>query len=550
MGYKDKLQPVSPESQGASAAKSYMKKLAPVSESEVVPEKPATPSMSMTQKFLEVEKGVVKGAGDTLVGMSRAGSSIANQTAGRLINLASGKGAVPFKSEELGDTLENPESQFSKSTDAALESKNGYQTAGKVAETAGEFLLPVGGGPGKAVAATLKAANDAARVKKAESAVSRVLQNPDTLVEDARSALSSIDTKGIKTYEDLVSRVKEKIGIIASKQDEAYETSNVRKVLDNLSHNITVGGEKVSQNYVRDALDQLKNFYVKTANPADAKRIEQLVTRASDEGLTVKEINQVAREHGTKLNAFNASGELASGLSKQAAENTRAGVKATVRDLFGNNIAKASDRELTKLIRVKDDAENMAREVQKLSNKIMDRTLGERAGRLVGQVINLAGMNGPKGLIEYFLGRGTGLKTLNALDLQKQLSKNLKLIQKAADPAAAEKDIVVALEQFIKNMTGKAPMLQLPEKTLTKAASDPLFVPQGGNAISKSLQEAADAAGASSGRIARPGSAVPPKPYKAPKGPKPPLYDPYAPEGVIEYGQKPKAKRLPLPVIR
>lgn len=430
--------------------------------------------------------------------------------------------------------------------DAVSSPSNEAQQQGYVGEKISELAVPTG----EAKAAigvgskALGAATEASRVKKATDAVGRVLQGEIKDVPAARDVLSTIERKGINTYQDLVDRLHEKIGIISRTQDKAYEANNSVRTLDNLAHGTTVGGTTVKQNYVKDALDQLENFYTKTNDLPNATRIQQLVEKANTSGLSVKEINNIAREHGANLSGFNASGELASGLSKQAAENTRAGVKATVRDLFGNNLSKISDAELTKLIRVRDLAKDMAEKVNDLSQKIQSRGLGERAGRLIGQAVNLVGLNGPKGFLEYFLGRGTGLKTLNALDLQKQLAKNLKLIQKAADPAALEKDVVTALEQFIKNTTGKLPPLLLPEKA-GAAAPKTIFAAPGGKSLSPALQEAVDAAGAASGRVKPPSSAVFPKPLQKP------LYEPYGPEGVIDFGKKARPKKASdLPTIR
>lgn len=90
----------------------------------------------------EVAKGFGKGLAGGLVDMSRLGSTVANQTAGRVVSAIEGKGFKPLDLTQSGDTLENPESPSSKATDSALKSRNAYQTGGKVAEFGAEMLVP------------------------------------------------------------------------------------------------------------------------------------------------------------------------------------------------------------------------------------------------------------------------------------------------------------------------------------------------------------------------------------------------------------------------
>lgn len=110
----------------------------PVSQSPFQPSVPA-PDVN---GFAEFGKGIVKGAGSTLADMSRMGTAVANQTAGRVVNALGGKGFTPLSNDQLGNDLGNPESPISKTTDNLLESKNNYQSAGKFTEGAAELLLP------------------------------------------------------------------------------------------------------------------------------------------------------------------------------------------------------------------------------------------------------------------------------------------------------------------------------------------------------------------------------------------------------------------------
>ncbi len=510
--------------------------------------KSPTADMSVGQKALEVGKGVVKGGIGTVVDAMQMGDAFANQTAGRVVSAITGKGFKPLSVEDRGGGVEVMGSEKAKETEDKLKASNNYQKAGKVAEFVGEIALPAGALKNLAMKTPLaiRAAEKAIATRQAKisNVIGRVLQGETKDVDTGRKALQQIDTQGVKTYKDLQDRLDERIGIISGKIDETLDTDKLPRILSNLSLETTVGGQKVAANYVDDALKQVEEFYTKTKNVQGAAKIAQLREKANTVGLTVREVNELARLHGRELSAFNASGELASGLSKQAAENTRKGLKATVLDRFGNKITRDADAELTSLIRTRDLAKEMTEKVNDLKQKVQPRSLGNRVGRLLEQALNIASLGTTRGFVQALIPRGQGLKVLNALDLEKQLQKNLKLIEKAADPKASETDIVKALEEFIAN-NGQKPVFLLPGPGQTSRAADSILYAGEKGAASKSLQEASDVAAVQSGRI------KPPKATK-PRGVQD-FAEPYARENelpIIEFGKKPKKPKSDLPTIR
>ncbi len=299
--------------------------------------------------------------------------------------------------------------------------------------------------------------------KEFDSLTGMITQGKTKDIPVAQKALSNIDISGIKTYKDAVSTVDGKIETIATKLDDALKTDKTVHPFETLVSK--------KHNFVDDALKQLDDFYTKTNDIAKKEAVQSMILKAKNEGLTVKEINDIAKLHGQDLNAYNASGELASGLTKQAAENTRVGVKDTARTLFNNPAFKAADEEMSNLIRVKDLFKKQTEEVNKLQQKILPRTLGEKAGRLISQIVNTLGGNAPKGAVEYFLGRGTGLKTLNALDLEKNLQKNLKNLQKLSDPNLSDEQLIKELERISNEM----PEWQKTFKTTSENIKSPIL---------------------------------------------------------------------------
>lgn len=292
-------------------------------------------------------------------------------------------------------------------------------------------------------------ANATVDAKAMDSLAGQIVQGKAGDIIKAKAALSTLDTTGVKTYQDLSKVLGEKISNLSSKLDTTLETKNEVKPASDLVLKSKVGDSTVAHNYVADAISQLKSHYQATNDVNALAKVTQLEEKANTTGLTIKEINDLAKEHGQAINAFNANGQAASGLSKQAAENTRTGLKSTARELFGDPLYKTADQTISSLINTKSLIDDMAEKVGQLSQKIKTRTLGERAGRLAGQVVNTLGLNTPKGLVEYFLGRGTGLKTLNALDLQATLQKNLKSLQEILSQNASDATIESELQKII-----------------------------------------------------------------------------------------------------
>lgn len=304
-------------------------------------------------------------------------------------------------------------------------------------------------------------ANQAAKRKQnITNTVGQVLQGEKYDQKVGQEVFSTLDTEGVKTYKELKDRAQEKIDTVRDSMDRTLDTNQTRKKLNELKYKDTIAIDGVDKtieyNYVKDALDQLKAFYTKINSQEDLAIVRAIERKARQEGLTAREINNLARIHGRDLNAFNANGELASGLGKQAAENTREGVKNTARAQFGNKVIGEADKEMSKLIRVRKLAEEMEEKVNDLQQKLQKRSLGAKAGRLAIDAFDLLSGGFIKGAARsLFTPRGAGNHTLNALDLESKLQKNLKLLSSALQKDVPEATIIQRLEQIIKENGGQ-----------------------------------------------------------------------------------------------
>jgi hypothetical protein len=266
----------------------------------------------------------------------------------------------------------------------------------------------------------------------ATKAAGQIVQGKTADVAAAQRALSNIDTTNAKTYSDLAKAHLDKISELAKKQDETLAQSKVQYKLKNFDQEVKYGDTVINTNPVQDALGQLQELYSKSNAAKDLARITELSNKAEKYSLSLKDVNDLAREYNTAFGekAFGKTGEPLTSVSAQNYENTRAAVKQAVRDELPTPESKNLDQQMTDLYKSKGLIDKQVEAVNKLQQKVQERGLLEKTGRAFGAAIDTVTGHALKGFIEKFLSRGTGLKTLNALDLQEALTKNIKAIQK------------------------------------------------------------------------------------------------------------------------
>jgi len=310
----------------------------------------------------------------------------------------------------------------------------------------------------------------ARRQAKVENAVNRLIRGTPDDVAKARKVISELDVEGVQSGSDLAERVREKIVTLSNKADEVFATNKAAKKLNKLTVTTEVNGQKVVHNYVEDSLDQLEKFYKKVNDPESQALIAQLRKQANSVGLDSKAINDIARLHGKDLNAYNANGKLASGLNRQAAERTRKGVKTTSRELFGDDIAKEIDGNIATLIRVEGLIKKMVLEVNKLESKIKSPSFGATLHKIGAEVLDFASFGMARGIAKQLAPRGVS-KTLNAIDWEKQIAENLKLIVEA-NKATDEATIIRKLEEFLRKAKLESKKTKV-KKPVAKKAKKP-----------------------------------------------------------------------------
>lgn len=272
--------------------------------------------------------------------------------------------------------------------------------------------------------------------KSVVGAVGEVLQGkPDDIAKGIK-AFKEIDTTDVKTYADLGNKIDDSITTLSKKVDEELGKDLTKTPLSQLETTLkTKSGNVVRTNYVDTALKQMKELYEKTGDVKAAADIDELITTATKEGLTKQDINNIARVYNTEFGskAFGKTGDPLTSVNAQLYETVRKGLKGKAREGIGGAEAKAADEAISSLYNTKDLVTKNIDAVNKLQQKIAERGLAEKAGYYLTKYADILTGGTIRGMVGGLLPRGAGYKTLNALDLEERLQKNLEIIKRASE---------------------------------------------------------------------------------------------------------------------
>lgn len=267
-----------------------------------------------------------------------------------------------------------------------------------------------------------------------EKAIGEVLQGTTQDIKKGTAGLSLVDTKGIKTQQQLYNAIDSKIPEFAKVVDNEFAQDTTKKLLNDLMiTKPTKAGGTVSVNYVDNALNQLAELYTKTGDAVKQADIEDLINIAKTDGLNKLEVNDIARTYGQEFGekAFNKMGDPLTSINAQMFQNTRKGVKEVARSGLTSDVAIKADEAMSKLYDTRALVKKNVEAVNKLMNRIEERGLVEKIGYNVSKYADILTGGSLRGFIGGILPRGAGYKTLNALDLEALLERNLKIINEA-----------------------------------------------------------------------------------------------------------------------
>jgi len=394
--------------------------------------------------------GVYKGAASTVANIGSLGQ--------KALEKITGIKSTPTLNESLGNTLE---------------AKTTAEKIGKGAEQVGEFFVPgmaglkvekganllskVGasaleaagvtsaqGGTGKdigvagvigAVSPTLGLLSRFIKpAKTAEQAVGQIAQGTTKEVPIFKRALELVNTKGVKTFEDLKTKFDDVIPDLAGKVDnELAKDSSLYSLTQLASKAKNKTGQEITTDYVGRSLNQLSELYGKIGDDVAKSDIENIIIKANKEGLTRQEVNNISRIYGVEFGqkAFGKTGEALTSVNAQNFENTRKGLKTVARQGLGGKEAQILDAKLSDVFDAKLLVEKNMEAVNKLKQKIDERGVLEKLGNTGAKLINTLSGGTLRGIVSGVLGSNVGNKQLNALGVEKALQKNLSLLEKA-----------------------------------------------------------------------------------------------------------------------
>lgn len=278
-----------------------------------------------------------------------------------------------------------------------------------------------------------RVANIAKEEKKINDTVGKVIQGKPQDIEQAKRALSSLDISEVKTYKDLNNVIDDKLEALKRTQDAYLDTVGGTFKPEAVKKTTKVGQEEVTQNFVQDALDQLDELYGSIKDKPEQLRVQQLRDKFQTEGLTARELNDLSRTYGTEFGkkAFGKTGEALTSTNAQAFENTRKGIKDAARGVTTGNTSKLLDSQMADLLKTRKLTKDMERKVNALWQRVSERGIAERIARGAATIIDTVTLKTVSGFLSRMLPSNVGLKTMNSIDLERELSKNLKVIEHA-----------------------------------------------------------------------------------------------------------------------
>lgn len=323
--------------------------------------------------------------------------------------------------------------------------ETGIKTGVKVAGEVGETLTDVARQGGRL---TAELAGKVTPKPTAIQAVGQVLQGKTEDIEEGVKAFANLNIEGVKASTGLLKKIDDTISTLAKQVDDILaKDTTLTKLKDLVIEGKTAAGKIIKNNPVETGLKHLEELYTKTGDLVSAQNIKDILKKAKTVGLRRLEVNDASRVYGQEFGqkAFSKLGDPLTSVNAQLFENTRKSLKEIARKGLGGSKAEALDKAMSSLYNTRTLIRKNVDAVTKLQQKIQERGLFEKIGHTVSKYGDILTGGSIRGLVGGLLPRGAGYKVMNALDLEAQLAKNLKIIQDAIK-SGSDADIVKILK--------------------------------------------------------------------------------------------------------
>lgn len=287
---------------------------------------------------------------------------------------------------------------------------------------------------GKTITKGLRLKTAEQLAEESKKIVGQITQGTPDDINRAMNTFRSLEDIGdTRTYKGFNDVLDQKIKVLSGAQDKLLGADDTVRKISEFTKKAGEGASEVSKNFIDESFKHLDELYDSTGAVDDLARIRALRASATENGLTLKQINDLAKEYGTEIGkkGFNRrTGEPLTSVNAQLYENTRKGLKEAVRGVLLDDASKLLDSEMSDLIDLRRMTDVVEGKVTQLQNKVIGRPILERAAIKTVKTIDLLSGHILRGIVESLFPSNVGLKQLNFIQIQERLGKNIRRLDK------------------------------------------------------------------------------------------------------------------------
>ena len=287
---------------------------------------------------------------------------------------------------------------------------------------------------------------DAMKAKEYKDTIAKIAQETDPkMIESMAKGLDEINTKGVRTYEDLQNAANNTIRPLMDLAEEIRMKYPTPKPLNDLVIKYKEGSKSISINPVDNAINHLQELYSQNGDYKGYVKLQNFKEKANTIGLSPSEVNALAVEYGRQKRGFSdATGRPLTSVNGQLYEATRSQLKQVSRDMVPDKTLAIIDQKVHNIIDLKSNVEDIVAKVQQLKNKVETRGLLERASRLTMKLIDAATFHSLRGAAQAIFPSNVGTKQMNYLQIEEALTNNLKKFEKLSKDVQKMNDVKAA----------------------------------------------------------------------------------------------------------
>ena len=403
----------------------------------------------------ESQKFNVPGLGEIDAGQQKAfGSGGGRQIAGETLKIGSYLFPYGKVAGAVGNVTSKVAGNVASGVAGGYMADVGYNLSDEN-KSLGESFIP---GVGTAIGAAIPLLGPAAKALKGKGrnssdTVKRVIQGETKDIPLAEQAFKNIDLKGVKTRQELSTRLADAMENQMKLVDDQLSKDPRALSLDDYAVRAkNSAGQEVKTDVISNSLAHLEDFFTKSGDNVSASNVNLIKQKAVSEGLTHQEVNNIARMYSEEFGAkaFNKIGDPLTSVNAQMYQNTRNGLKQAARGGLGYGAeAQVADKLYSAMSNTKRLIDKGVEGVNKLEGRLKNRNLFEKLSYGATKVLNAITGGSLKAGVEALGVSNVGNKIDNWVGLEQSLAKDLKFIEKA-NGIESESALIKFIENYAK----------------------------------------------------------------------------------------------------